>query len=194
MSDAPEFRVSNRDERDSAIPRFYVETLQNQAASNERGQPVFYEREMVEILIPGDRNSVHHAIVGAQHRQRWPTQYAAFKAGLEAPLEGTPLEMWPGIPRPQVEELKFAHIRTVEQLAELSDASLSKVISIGGFSLRDKAKRFLELAAGQAPMEKLAAENAEKDAKIATMETQMADLLKRVDAMAAQAANATPQG
>lgn len=189
MSDAPDFRISTRGEPDSAIPRFYVEALQNKAASDAKGSPVFYEREMVEILIPGDRNSVPHAIVKDEHKQRWPAHYDAFKRGLETPVDGTPLEMWPGCPRPQVEELKFAHIRTVEQVAALSDIQLNKTVSIGGFALRAAAVRYLELAAGSAPMEKLAAENAEKDAKIATLEAQHADLLKRVDAMAAQAAN-----
>lgn len=191
FTDAPEFDSNARD-KDGAIPRFYMEPFQNNAKTAEMGQPVFEEREMVEILIPGDRRTVATRIVLEEHRRRWPRAYAAFRAGQEAPVEGIPLEEWPGISRGYVEELKFAHVRTVQQLAALPDEQLNKSVSMGGFSLREKARRYLEQLGGQAPTEKLAAENAELKGTISTMKGQMDDLVKRLDAMSAHQASVPP--
>jgi len=188
MSDAPDFHVQNRDKRDSARPRFYIEAVQNNFRTAQEGKPCFDEREMVHILVPGDRNTEHAAIVTDQHRRRWPEAYAAFKAGLEEPTSGTPLSEWPGVGKGQVEELRFAKVRTVEELADLTDAQVAKTLPMGGLGLRDKAKRWIEAANGAAPMEKLAAENAAKDARIAELETTVKDLGDKFNAMLAQRA------
>lgn len=188
MSDAPDFTPNTR-ERDTSIPRFYMEPFKNEAKSAAMGQPVFEEREMVEILIPGDRLTVVSRIVGEEQRRRWPEHYKAFKAGLEAPLDGTPVEQLPGITAARVEELRFAHVRSIETLANLTDAQLAKAVSMGGQTLREQAKRWLEAAAGAAPAEKLAAENAELKATIDQLQKTTADLASRLDAMSAQKAN-----
>lgn len=183
MSDAPDFMTTNNNQRDTAIPRFYIEPQRNNARSEADGVPRFDDVEFVEILIPGDRNSVAVQVVREEHRQRWPAAYAAFKANSEAPTDGTPLTELPGMTRSQAEELAFQHVRTIEVLASLSDDQASKAVSMGGFALRDRAKRYLDSTAGDAAAEKLAAENREKDAKIEALEAQMADLVKRIEAM-----------
>jgi len=47
---------------------------------------------------------------------------------------------------------------------------------MGGFALREKAQRFLDQAAGLAPMEALAAKAERDDAKLAAMEEQIREL------------------
>lgn len=190
FSDTPDF-IPSADKSDTAIPRFYTKPVQNNFKSEQEGRPVFEDRDFVEILVPGDRKTVSDGFVRDEHKRRWPRHYAAFKAQSEIPLDGTPVEQWASITRSQAEELKFAHVRTVEQLAALPDDALNKTMSMGGYALREKAQRHLEALAGSAPMEKLAAENAAKDAKIAAMDAQMKDLLARVDAMTAAKANAS---
>ncbi|WP_395443572.1 hypothetical protein [Caulobacter sp. UC70_42] len=116
----PDFDAA-ADKGDNARPRFYSKPVKNNFRSESEGRPVFEDKEFVEILVPGDRKTVVDTLVKDEHKRRWPREYAAFKAGQEVPVEGTPLEEWPQITRSQVEELKFAHIRTVEQLASLPD-------------------------------------------------------------------------
>src|SRR4051812_39375598 len=123
---------------DGARPRFYMKPIKNNFQSDLKGTPVFEDREFVEILVPGDRKTVWEGFVSAEHKGRWPREYAAFKAGQEVSVDGFALEEWPAITRSQVEELRFAHVRTVEQLATLPDDALNKTISMGGFSLREK--------------------------------------------------------
>lgn len=181
----PEFSVPNPNQGDTAIPRFYTEPVQNGPKSLAAGHPVFDEMEFVEIHVPGDRKTIWAGRVTDVHRQRFPRQYAAFKQGLEAPTEGFPLDQWPGVTRAQVEELRFAHVKTVEQLAALPDDALTRTIAMGGFALRDKAIRYLEAAKGHAPAEKLAAEVQARDDKIAQMEAQMAAMQAEIARLAA---------
>jgi hypothetical protein len=193
MSDAPEFRVPERGERDGARPRFYIEAVQNNFRTAAEGRPVFDNVEMVHILVPGDRLTEHTAIVKDEHRRRWPDAYAAFKAGLLEPTSGIPLSEWAGISRGEIEELRFHKVYTVEELAGLSDAQIAKVKPMGGVALRDKATRYLQSAESTAPMEKLAAENAQKDARISELEVTVKDLGDRLNALLAQRAVEPPQ-
>jgi hypothetical protein len=187
MSETPDFIAPKAGgERDTAMPRFYVKPVKNEFKSNEKGHPVFEDREYVEIHIPGDRGTVTDRQVRPEDRDRWPREYAAFKAGQEAPVEGTPLTEWPAITRSQAEELKFGRVYTVEQLAALPDDLLNRTVSMGGFSLREKAKRFLEAAQGNAPMEKLAAENEEQRATINALQEQMKALTEQMAKLSAQ--------
>lgn len=179
MSETPDFDPRAR-ERDNARAEFYVDTVKNEAESAKQGRAVFIEREMVKIIVPGDRLTEHVAIVGEQHRQRFYRQYEAFKANRDAPLVGTPIEELSGLSRAQVEELKYAKVRTVEELASLPDDLLRKVAPMGGNELRAKAQRRLEYEAGAAPMEKLAAENAQQAATIQEQEQRLAELERLV--------------
>jgi len=177
---------------DNVIPRFYLKPEKSIFKSEREGKPVFEDREMVEIRVPGDRKTEVHSYVKEEHKRRWPQYYAAFKAQQEAPTEGTPLAEWPKVTRSQVEELGFFHIKTVEQLANLSDDQLSKCLPMGGFPLRDAAKRMLEQAAGSAPAEKLAAENSELRGTMEAMKAQMDAMREQMDKMVAATANAAP--
>jgi hypothetical protein len=49
---------------------------------------------------------------------------------------------WNLITRTQAEELAFLHIKTVEQLASVKDSNIQNFM--GGYTLRDKAKKWLE--------------------------------------------------
>lgn len=186
LDDTPDFDAA-ADKGDTARPRFYTKPVQNNFRSESEGRPIFDEKEFVEILVPGDRKTVMDTFVKEEHRRRWPREYAAFKAGLEVPTEGTPLEEWPAITRSQVEELRFGHIRTVEQLAALPDNALNTTVPMGGYPLREKAQRWLAAQAGNAQTEALAAESARKDEIIAEQKRQYEALLERVAAIEAQA-------
>lgn len=187
--DTPDFDPEAR-KRDNARPIFFKEAVQNKAATEKEGRPVFFEREMVRILVPGDRLTESVQIVGEQHRKRWPREYAAFKADEEAPLNGTPIAELPGLGRAQVEELRYGKVLTIEDLANLPDELLSKVAPMNGKELRAKAVRWLEVVSGAAPMEKLAAENAQQAATIEEQGRQLAELQKQMQSLLAQKSDA----
>lgn len=134
------------------IPRFYMKPVKNEFESEKQGRDIYNDVEFVEIIIPGDKNCIVDERVKDHHRQRWAGQYAAFKAGQEAPVEGTPIEEWAPISASQALELKSVHVRTVEHLAGLSDAQLAKAVPMGGYALRDKAQAWLKQAEGSQPL------------------------------------------
>lgn len=182
FTDTPDFDPSAR-QKDGAMPRFYIEAKKNNFRSEAEGRPCFDDVEMVEILIPGDRRSAATRIVNDELRKRFPREYAAFKNGLDAPEQGTPIAQMPGITRSQAEELAHSHVKTIEALAGLPDDLLNKAVGMGGFALREKAKRWVEATNGSAPMEKLAAENEQLKGSMDAMKAQMAEMQKAMAAL-----------
>jgi hypothetical protein len=122
-----DFKDSQQRELDKhLLVKFYYETRPDKAKTEEEGRPVFKEVEYVDIRVVGKKN-------GAVCR---PAQR------IKEPEVGTPLSEWPPIGRSTVETLSFSNIKTVEQLAEMSDSVASQIM--GGFGFKEKAKAFLE--------------------------------------------------
>jgi hypothetical protein len=98
----------------------------------------------VRISAPGDRNNVLEHPITQRDIQRFPQQYAAFKAGLEedAQIIGTRLADWPVMTRAQVEEMKHLGFRTVDQIADARDDICGKVPGLTG--LKQKARIWLD--------------------------------------------------
>src|SRR5262249_31187463 len=88
-------------------PEFFLDTEKDGFASAKAGRDIYRSIERVRILIPGQTvTSILVENVNDGHRERWRQYYEAFKAGQEAPIDGTPLEAWPVLKAPQIAELK----------------------------------------------------------------------------------------
>jgi hypothetical protein len=168
--------MASNAEQDTARPRFYMQAVENKAKSTLEGRPVFDEREMVEIRIPGDRLATHVNYVLDEHRQRWPDHYAAFKRGEARAASGTPLEHWPPMTTGRVATLKALGILSVEELANLPDNMLGS-LGMGARELRDQARAYLAAAQDGAATSRQAAENAELRAHMLRMQQQMEALM-----------------
>ena len=161
------------------LVRFVLHPHQNKEKSKAAGRPIYEEREYVDVRKPGDRTWHQFRPVASIDIARWPKHYEAFKSRAAEPSEGTPLEQWPAINRSLVEELKFFHVNTVEQLAALDDLACQKFMGIRTW--KDKAVAFLAASGESAAAEAMANALSERDAQIA-------DLTARMDAMAARLA------
>ncbi len=164
MSNA--FDYSPPTERDTIIPRFFMNPVRNNFESEKQGREVWEEVPYVEMFVPGDKNATPVERVKPSHKERWPRQWDAFEKSVEAPEDGTPLAEWAAMSRAQVIELSSVHVRTVEQLASLSDTQLAKAVPMGGHALRARAKAWLEQAEQGAPL-------AEANQRIETLEQQI---------------------
>lgn len=155
------------------------------------GRAIYEDILMVEIINPSDNTCrvVKPAIIddlhpGAHHR-RFPRQYEHYlktKDGSEARI-GTPLmEMSkggsPALRPSEVKEFEALGCRTIEDLANMSDAGLQRFM--GGQSARRAAQQYLEVSRANAPMEFAKAELAARDAEIATMREQIRQLGDRL--------------
>lgn len=85
-----------------------------------------------------ERIKKHNPVVWDGIRQA----YERWKAGQDAPVDGTPLEAWPGISKGQLAALRLLNILSVEDLAGVNDAALDR-IGMGARALRDRAQKFI---------------------------------------------------
>jgi hypothetical protein len=157
------------DDKGGVTPLFKKQAVYNEAKSKDAGRAMFDEVEMVEVWFAGDRLQRPCFEVTDEHRERWPKEYEAFKAGNTISDSGTPLEHWPRMTVGKVAELKALGILTVEALSQMPDRNIAS-LGMNGRPLREEARSFLEQAAGTADVQKMASTIAELSAKIERME------------------------
>jgi hypothetical protein len=166
---------------------FFMDTVKDVRASLDAGRDIFTERERVRIIIPGMIASVLVKDVTEEHRERWPEQYRAFSSGRDPVLSGTPLEEWPVLNKAQVAELLHLQIRTVEELAGLSDIAVQHV-GMGGRTLRERAQGWLDEAQHEAFTNKVLHENDVLRSEVATLRTQVEELSRHLTNLSARVA------
>lgn len=138
------------------------------------GRPIYIDTEFIRIFTPGDKDNIPVRPVRPSDIAAYRDQYNRFKNGLSQAATGTPLEQWPGLNKSQVKELAYFNIRTVEQLAQTSDASIQK---IGPFMAhRKRAQDYLATARGMAPVEEARAEAKRARDEIAELKRQIEGL------------------
>ncbi len=155
--------------------RFSMEPRQDAEASTQEGRPIFKDVEYVEIAAPGDKSNIIHKPVTDDLRRRFRAQYNDWKSGNVDAVTGTPLSEWPAVTRSTVEELAYFKVRTVEQLAGMTDANLQK-LGHGYLVLREKARDLITKAKEDAPLLRMRAELQDRDNAIATMQLQIKQL------------------
>ena len=179
--------------------RFYIFPQKNEAKSASAGRPIFEDTEFVEIFASGNSSNIVRRPARHMDKERFRRQYEAFKAGHEDQVQGTLLHEVPWITRSQVEELAYLRIRTLEQLANVSDAACGK--HVGLYDLKSKAQKALAAAEGAAPITELTKENEElkrrldqRDKEMDTMKEQMDKLIALVQAKNAEDDDDEPEG
>lgn len=166
-----------QNEADKALlVRFFTKSVQDNARSAQEGRPIFRDKEYIEIRFPGNRTDAVARPATSKDKQRFPAHYKAFKERVAMPEVGTPLGEWPVISRSQAEELAFYNVKTVEQLASVSDSQGQKFMGFNG--LRQKAKEFLELSKGVVEASQLRDELKQRDEVIQGLQKQMDDLIR----------------
>lgn len=149
---------------DSALHvRFYSRPVQNHFKTRKEGTPIFEDIIYVEIHTPGNQLNVIDVPAREDHKRRFPMQWAHFQNthGKDATVVGTPLSQWPLLTAGTAETIKGLGFHTVQQVAFASDEQIQKIGMYAGMSplvFRDRAKRFLEAAHGEASANKHAEE------------------------------------
>src|SRR5690606_24049750 len=108
-------------------------------------------------VIPGDKNNIIERPAKDADKQKYPRAWTMFERSATEGEQGTPLSQWPQITRAQLKEANYFEIRTVEQMAGLSDTHVQK-LGMGFGELRTKAAAYLAAAAGTADVTAQAAE------------------------------------
>ena len=196
---------SDENNADSRLQvRFYKRPVQQEAETLASGRPIYKEFDFVHICVAGDTLTEIDTYALANHKTRFPIQWANYQNRLGADdqeVMGTPVAEWPLVSKSQAEELRAMKFHTVEAIANASDQQLQRMGMAAGMSpyaFRDKAKSFLNLASNSAETDKRTQEiqelkeelakkeaesvkiKAETDAKLALMQDQMAAILAAV--------------
>lgn len=177
---------------DEKVPvQFRMDAFKNDAETEKQGRPIYDETEFIRIIVSKDQ--IVDRPVRDSDKQRWPRQYAAWKnTGANEPgMMGTPLSAFPLIDRAQVETLRYFKVYTIEQLAELPDATAQGIPGIQ--KLKQQAAAHLMIAKEQAPFVRMNEELQSRDAtiaeqgtQIAMLQSQLTELLSRMPAQAPQ--------
>lgn len=176
-----QYQVSHGEDRE-----LYVEFLnipvQQMAASEEEGRPIFKDISHIKIMFPGDRTKqvcrpvkYQDDAYGPADKNRFPRQWAAFEAQKEQTADGTPLAEWPMVTGSQVMEMKAMHVHTVDALASLSDSAIQN-LGIGALGLREKAKLWLSKATDGAEMSQMVSKLQKQEETIELLQRQIAEL------------------
>ncbi len=129
---------------DRLFVTFYTRSVQNNYKSEQEGRPVFEPRDFIKIIQPGERDE-NDREVREEDKFRFPRQWAAYQAKQEQVPEGAPLAvLYPNEPH-IIDGMRALKIFTVEQLANLTEAAISR-LGMGGREHVARAKRFIEAA------------------------------------------------
>lgn len=191
------FEQGNNDGDKNLLVKFFNKPKKNDAKSLEAQRPIFDEVCYVDIRVAGKRDPLAVRPATMRDKQRFPRHYAAFEQRTEMPVDGTPLLEWGCMTRSQAEELAFANIKTVEQLATMPDGNAQKFM--GGFAMKQKAKDWLESTADNAGdlkykelADTTAKENAELKGKLEEQSNLIAQMSERLNALEQPEPDAKP--
>lgn len=127
----------------------------------------------ISRVLPYDPNSPNEAIKMAH--LIWNSvkpAWEAWKGGQEAPLNGTPLAVWPGVTTEQGDILRQFGLRTVEEVAAMTDGIVTKIPLPSARDIKANAQRFLESADQNRTAERLE----EKDREMAMLKEQLEEM------------------
>jgi hypothetical protein len=188
MSATADFDVSDFNasgDSKGVYAKFYVLPVEDAARSAAEGRPIFRDEVMIEILAAGNSTNIVRRRIREADKSRFREAYAKFQAGAEDQLDGTLLSEVPWITRSQVEELAYKKVRTLEQLATLSDSACAG--AAGLYSLKQKAAAWMQKSEAAAPFTELARQNEELQARLASLEATIAASQKSGKAQSAKA-------
>ena len=146
-------------------------------------------KDHCKVQVPGDKHLVVDDVAEDRHKTRFAREWAIYRQELDEFAGQTRVETVAWIDPATVAELKHAGIHTVEQLASVSDATISTAGMIGLLDLRRQARSHVEAkrrVAGyeplQARIEALEGQAVEAEAarvRIADLEAQLAAALAK---------------
>ena len=180
------FEVKAEEDRQASIDAGYYKTKDViYALITPQGSKDRIERE-VQSWFASMRQSVQEGRFPREWLRVFEENFKAWQEGREIPENGTPLLTWPVASPAQVKSVIDVGVRTVEDLAQANEETIMR-IGMGGRALKEKALSWLQAAASTGKVTEelsaLRAELADERVKNKTLETQLQELSKKVEAL-----------
>ena len=179
-----QFAQRHQPRRENLILRFFRDAVPNTMKSEAAGREICDMVDMVSIIVPGSRDEMIKP-VGEQEKQRFGPQYQHWLSTQEQPVEGQPLDQVPWLNVAQVREMQHLNIKTLEQLAALSDTAIGH-LGMGARDMVNKAKAYIEAAKGSAELTHMVAKNAELEREVASLKESIKEINARYEAVLKQ--------
>ena len=172
---------------DKLIVGFYKKSVKNAARSNAEGRPIHEGIDFVKIQHPGETLNIVDRPVKDDDKNRWPRQWHSYQQGVRQIPDGVPINLlFPA--KPEIETmLRGYNIHTVEQLAGLSGEAISTV-GMGAQDWVNAAQRYMERANKGVNHHQFESALAAKDAQIAALTRQVAEITALVRQQQSQTA------
>ena len=186
-SGAPNARYAGDDK---LFVKFHTVAIPDVEKSAEEGRPIYKETVQIQIMQPGNKDSIIDRPITEEDKRRFYRRYNAWVENEKVLIEGTMLEAVARDPLlmisvAQMEELKYFGIYTVEQLASVSDSNAQKFMGIN--ELKKRARTYLEASEKKSATTRLHAELEKRDNEIASLkeamraqQAQMAKLMEKL--------------
>ncbi len=158
--------------------RFYDRTVKTDKL-DAQGFPVFAEVCFCEIRLKDNVSEIFDQPATIDKIRRFPQEYAHYQQARRQAAEGTPLEQFAFLSKPEIEALKVRGIYSVESLSALDD---DKAETLGIRKERDQARKFVERAGDNLCIEKWRQREEQYQARINKLEEDIAALRKNVSA------------
>lgn len=166
--------------------RFFEKTVKDRYQTEQTGKDCFKKREYIEIINPAHKETVIVRPVDADRIfdedgiikkpsdiDRFPLQYKAFQQGLVQDV-GLPIQAWSLRPDDgMIKALQVKSINTVEQLASFQGDDIMGIPDF--YSLKQKAKKYLDSQNDDAAINKLITQNDTLQNELNELKQQMQD-------------------
>lgn len=126
---------------DGVLVEIYDKPVVDREASKDSEVPIYKAVTYIRKRVANSRN-VYDQPMKSTDYEKYRDLHAAFEAGEKVPMEGTPLEQWPGLDVADIETLKSFNIFTVQSLAELNETGIHR-LPAGFRNLKIKAMKWL---------------------------------------------------
>jgi hypothetical protein len=169
---------------DGVVPIFFAKEIEDAAASEQAGRPIYKAVDWIEIIVPGSRDRVS-CPVRKEHRERFPEQWESYKRQeARTVADGTPITEWQGIPRTRALELRALGFYTVEQLAAAPENQLQKA-GQDARRIQEQAQAFIKSNSDLEGERRLRGELEAKFSELVALNqelaTQLTELRRKVD-------------
>lgn len=172
---------------------FYQKAVHLKFQSEQEQTPMFKTVNYIRIYTPGALTIIDRPMYLGEDDLKYPQQWEAFKAGKAAELIGTPLDKWAGsrLDVAEVKQLEALGYFTVENVANMPDFDLKKIR--GGYDLKQRAKDFLDAAAGNSQTGKLLNKIQDAEDNIKLKDEQIKSMQEKIDEILAERAKEKSQ-
>lgn len=173
-------KAGRRKRFEGANVKFFDDYVLDPIETEKQGRPIYKSVPSISVQWPGGDETVR--AIEPRDKIEYPEHWQAYKEQQEPPTQGTPLTEWAPLPRTFQLELAAIGVKTVEQLAFLSDDVKRRIGPLQKYC--KTAKDWLEAAGeGQTQVTALKQQLEREERRSKKLEEQLELALQRIEAL-----------